>query len=160
MVTRRALAALPILAILAFSCSRSADTSHERVVETPRVEPTEHFDYPHLEEDGDATSKIPPVPMPGGRPSHPKLFAAAPGVPLDRDAMRSAVSSVPYKDCGSGGPGKVLLTFAPTGRVRHVSISAGLYDAATTACIIARFRGATIPPFDGPDANVGLSISL
>lgn len=81
------------------------------------------------------------------------------GPEFDKGAARSALSSVPYKDCGSGGGGSVTVTFAPSGSAVSASVS-GDYDGGTKSCIASRFKAAKVPAFGGPSKTVSWKISL
>lgn len=72
----------------------------------------------------------------------------------------AALEMVPYKDCGSGGSGRVEVAFASNGKVSSVAIVAGVYDAGTQSCIRNRFKSAHIAPFSAPPFAVRKSISL
>jgi hypothetical protein len=98
--------------------------------------------------------------MPGGPSAVPgPYFKWGPDRPVDRSAVSAALKSVVYKDCGNGGVGKVMVTFAGSGDVVRVRLT-GPFDAATSECIIARFRSAKIPPYDGAAPNFGVAIHL
>ncbi len=97
-------------------------------------------------------------PKPGGDP--PKDPPKAGGAEFDKGAATASLKAVPYKDCGSGGAGKVSVTFSPSGSVSGASVTAGDYDSATKSCIAGRFRGAKVPAFSGDPKSVGWSINL
>lgn len=89
----------------------------------------------------------PPEPAPGG-------------AEFDKGAAKASLSGIPYKDCGSGGAGKVAVTFAPSGKVSSAVVTAGEYDGGTKSCIQNRFKGAKVPAFSGDPKSFGWSISL
>ena len=82
------------------------------------------------------------------------------GAEFDKGAAKASLSAIPYKDCGSGGAGKVAVTFAPSGKVSSAVVSAGDYDGGTKSCIQKRFSGAKVPAFSGDPKSFGWSISL
>ncbi|MBI2389987.1 MAG: zinc-ribbon domain-containing protein [Deltaproteobacteria bacterium] len=98
--------------------------------------------------------KEPPKPAETAKP------APAAGAEFDKAAAKSALSSVPYKDCGSGGAGKVQVTFAPSGSVSSAVVTSGEYDPGTKSCIQNRFKGAKVPAFGGDPKSFGWSINL
>jgi len=79
---------------------------------------------------------------------------------IDKTAAIAALKAVPYKDCGSGGAGKVSVTFGKSGSVAGASVTAGEYDGGTKSCIAGRFRGAKVPAFTCDPKTFGWSISL
>ncbi len=123
---------------------------------------------------GSKTGDVPPPPgaKPGcktleecmgpGKADPPKKDdpPKAAGAEFDKGAATSSLKAVPYKDCGSGGAGKVSVTFAPSGSVAGASVSSGDYDGPTKTCIQGRFRGAKVPAFSGDPKTVGWSINL
>lgn len=86
--------------------------------------------------------------------------AAGGGGEIDKAAAVSALKGVPYKDCGSGGAGKVQVTFGPNGNVTSAVVSSGDYDGGTKSCIQSRFRSAKVPAYGGAPKTFGWSISL
>lgn len=97
---------------------------------------------------------------PGKDPPKDPPKPAAGGAEFDKGAAKSSLSAIPYKDCGSGGAGKVTVTFAPSGNVSSAVVTAGEYDGGTKSCIQNRFKGAKVPAFSGDPKPVGWSISL
>lgn len=99
--------------------------------------------------------------MMGPAPKDPPKEAPKPsGAEFDKNAAVASLRAVPYKDCGSGGAGKVTVTFAPGGNVSSAVVTAGDYDGATKSCVQNRFKGAKVPAFSGDPKPVGWSISL
>ncbi len=90
----------------------------------------------------------------------PKPAPAAGGGEIDKAAVKSALGGVPYKDCGSGGAGKVQVTFGPNGKVSSASVTSGSYDAATKSCIAGRFKSAKVPAYGGDPKSFAWSINL
>lgn len=83
----------------------------------------------------------------------------------DDDAERIAtlklvLKSIPYRDCGVGGPGKIEITFAPKGVVTKVEVIEGDFDDPTRACIVDRFKGAHVEPFAGDERTFEWGIHL
>jgi len=59
------------------------------------------------------------------------------------------------------GSARVVVTFAPSGRVTSANISGGPFaGTATGGCIAGRFRGATVPAFSGGFVTVSKTISI
>lgn len=79
---------------------------------------------------------------------------------IDKSAARAALEAVPYKDCGSGGDGKVLVTFGPTGTVKSAVVKSGEYDSATKSCIESRFKKPKIPEYSGELKTYTWAITL
>lgn len=96
----------------------------------------------------------------GGAPKPAEKPPAAAGGEIDKAAAKSALSSVPYKDCGSGGAGKVQVTFGPNGNVTSAVVTAGDYDGGTKNCIQNRFRSAKVPAYGGDPKSFSWSINL
>jgi hypothetical protein len=86
--------------------------------------------------------------------------AAGGGGEIDKAAASAALKGVPYKDCGSGGPGKVSVTFGPNGNVTSAAVTAGDYDGGTKSCIANRFKSAKVPAYGGAPKTFGWSINL
>jgi hypothetical protein len=77
----------------------------------------------------------------------PKTVAVADDADAQlRASMKLVLASIPYKDCGAGSAGKVRITFDESGNATAVAIVSGNYDAATTTCLVQRFRGVHAPP--------------
>lgn len=79
---------------------------------------------------------------------------------FDRAAARAVLSSIPYRDCGHGGVGKLLLTFRGDGKLEDFRLDEGDFDSATSACIRDRFAHARVPPFQAERHTVSWSIRL
>ncbi len=97
------------------------------------------------------------APAPTAKPAE---TAPAGGGEIDKSAAIAALKNVPYKDCGSGGAGKVTVTFGGTGSVQSAVVTAGEYDGGTKSCIQNRFKGAKVPAYGGAPKSFGWSISL
>ncbi|HEX7603410.1 MAG TPA: hypothetical protein VF316_17445 [Polyangiaceae bacterium] len=75
-------------------------------------------------------------------------------------AISSSLSSCKKPD-GPTGPGKVKVTFQPSGTVSAVEFVEGSYNGtAVGGCILAKFRGAHIPPFGGSAVPANKSFVL
>lgn len=97
----------------------------------------------------------------GPKDPPPKPTAtAAEGGEIDKAAVKSSLSAIPYKDCGSGGPGKVQVTFGPSGSVSSAVVTSGDYDGGTKSCIQNRFKGAKVPAYGGAPKSFAWSVSL
>lgn len=94
-------------------------------------------------------------------PPPPKPTAtAAEGGEIDKGAVKSSLGAIPYKDCGSGGPGKVQVTFGPNGNVTSAVVTSGEYDGGTKSCIQNRFKGAKVPAYGGAPKSFAWSVNL
>jgi len=71
------------------------------------------------------------------------------GSDYDLDAALKSLNKVYYGECHVASPGRLLIQFAPNGTVKQVKVAEGDFDPATTSCLEARFRTATMPPFEG-----------
>jgi len=128
--------------------SASASISH---AEQPA--PTVVSPKPTLEPAPTNVVHVPVTPLPLDTPD--------PCAGWDTTAVAAALTSVPYKDCGKGGPGTIVVTFAPSGVVVATSITAGDYDAATKSCIAGRFSYVKLARFCPPaPKTVGWGIDL
>jgi hypothetical protein len=78
---------------------------------------------------------------------------------FDLSAALRAVSGVYYGNCRVPSPGRLVITFAPSGHVKKVDIAEGDYDQAAARCIAARFSAATMPAFRGSEQPVMARIS-
>lgn len=157
---RSARSALVAIAVVPLACAKPrSEPAAETVVDTVPETGSLELGYPQLEEDKHPTEKVPVVPMPGAPPTLTQLLKPKAGAPWDTNAAKEALSSVPYKDCGTGGPGKVVVTFDPSGHASKVEVI-GNFTPATSACIATRFRSARVPAFDADEKNVGWSIRL
>ncbi len=79
---------------------------------------------------------------------------------FDQLAARRALLAVPYKDCGVGGVGHLMIAFAPNGTVSSATLLDGDFTEETEACVTARFESATMPPFAGNYHRVRWTIEL
>lgn len=99
--------------------------------------------------------------------------AAAPEVPspkrtgdFDRGAARTTLVSIAgnVQDCkksGDSGPGRVMVTFAPSGAVQSAVVSGPPFEGTPTgACVSARFRAARIPAFSGSPVSVSKTFTI
>jgi serine/threonine protein kinase len=88
----------------------------------------------------------------------PPVTGSLPPGEYDFDGALKALNAVFYGDCSVPKAGQIQVTFAPTGRVRSVEVAQGDYDAVTRACLAARFKAATMPPFRGKPQLVKATI--
>jgi len=93
--------------------------------------------------------------------------ATAGGAAFDRGAAASTLGAIASslssckKPDGPTGPGKVKVTFQPSGTVSAVEFVEGSYNGtAVGGCILAKFRGAHIPPFGGSAVPANKSFVL
>ena len=89
------------------------------------------------------------------------------GKEFDRGAAMSALSAASgaargcKKDDGPTGTARVRVTFSPSGSVVSASVDGPPFAGTSVgACIAAAFRGAHIPPYDGPPQPVSKSVSI
>lgn len=100
-----------------------------------------------------------------GNPAKDPPKAADPPKPAgdgepDKAAVKAALGGVPYKDCGTGGAGKVQVTFGGSGSVSSAVVTSGSYDGGTKSCIQNRFKSAKIPAYGGPPKSYAWSVNL
>ncbi len=82
----------------------------------------------------------------GGGGTAPFNIGAAAG---SLGGISSSVGSC-KRSGGPTGPGRVEVTFQPSGRVSTVSFIQGPYNGTSVGgCILGKFRGAHVPPFSG-----------
>ncbi len=113
--------------------------------------PTDDVEIPPPPPDVD---EMPPPTPPKSKPT------TAPCAGLDKGAVLQTLKAIQYKDCGSGGGGKVAVRFDPKGHVRKAEIAAGTYTPTVKKCLESRFMHAKVPPFCGDVTTVAWSISL
>lgn len=74
--------------------------------------------------------------------------------------LRTVLPSIPYRDCGVGGDGKLELTIDPDGSVQRAQLVAGAYDDAATECVLQRFSQVQIPAFTGKPRTFRWAVRL
>ena len=85
---------------------------------------------------------------------------------FSRDAAMVALQHVAADAMGCHKPGdpagsaRVVVTFAPSGRVTTANVSGVYAGTLTGGCIAGRFRAATVPAFVGSHVTVSKTISL
>ncbi len=106
--------------------------------------------------DGGTAKNDEPEPAPTPPPEPPFSKQAA------RKALKQAAAGARscWKPGDSPGSAKVTVTFAPSGQVAAATVGGPLAGTATGSCIAARFRGATIPAFDGDSVTIGNSVTF
>jgi hypothetical protein len=72
---------------------------------------------------------------------------------------RAAAASVTCIDADMRVNGKVVVTFAPSGRVTNAHL-AHLSDRRATACVLRAFQRARVPAFSGDSVTVTKSFRL
>lgn len=82
------------------------------------------------------------------------------GDTFDQSAARTALADVPYKDCGGGGVGQVVVVFDTSGSVLSSTVTSGDYDSATKSCISGRFKSPKVSAFSGTPQAVTWKITL
>jgi serine/threonine protein kinase len=83
----------------------------------------------------------------------------APVRPFDLEATLKALGAVHYGTCAVLQPGKILISFAPSGRVSKVSVLRGRFDQTTLGCLAARFGAARTHPFRGEAQSVTAEVA-
>jgi len=73
---------------------------------------------------------------------------------------RLVLQSIPYKDCGAGGPGDVDVSFIPSGAVQKVVVYADQWQDAAKECVAERFALAHVAPFGGDVRTVRWRVAL
>jgi hypothetical protein len=58
------------------------------------------------------------------------------------------------------GSTRVVVTFAPSGRVTTANVGGVYAGTLTGSCIAGRFRAATVPAFEGSHVTVSKTISI
>jgi hypothetical protein len=74
--------------------------------------------------------------------------------------LRTVLKSIPYRDCGKGGAGKIEITVEPKGLTRDVVVVEGAYDAPTSACVAERFKHVRVDAFGGEPRTYTWKIEL
>lgn len=82
-------------------------------------------------------------------PPRPVTATAAPKTESTAKVLRTVLPSIPYRDCGVGGYGKIDLTIEPDGLVERVQLVSGAFDPATRECVATRFSSIKVPAFSG-----------
>jgi len=80
--------------------------------------------------------------------------------PFDSESARRVLGSIAYDDCGTGGAGRVQVTFEPTGEASMIEVAEGEYDKAVASCLMTRFKAVKVPPFEGEAHVVSWRIKL
>lgn len=85
---------------------------------------------------------------------------------FNRDAARSALAGAAGAASGckkKGGPtgrGRVVVTFAPSGRATQATVGPPFAGTAVGSCAAGAFRGASVPPFSGGPVTVSKSFFI
>lgn len=99
--------------------------------------------------------KKPELPVPTDGPQFNKGAAIA--------ALSSAASASTSckRPGGPTGSGKVIVTFAPSGRVTSANVAGGAFGGTPVGgCVASVFRRAKVPPFGGSSVTVSKSFSI
>jgi hypothetical protein len=81
------------------------------------------------------------------------------GGEFDRGAAQAALGRAAsmvgmcHRPGGDSGPGKVLVTFAPSGRAQNVTVQG--ISGPVADCVATQFRNAKVAPFSGDPVTVG-----
>jgi hypothetical protein len=92
----------------------------------------------------------------------PKAAASS----FDKTAAKSALNAAASQSAGcrqggSAGKGKIVLTFAPSGKVTSASIAEGPFSGtAAGKCALRHFRAARVPAFSGTPVTVSKSFTI
>jgi hypothetical protein len=97
----------------------------------------------------------------------PAAAVGGDGPPFSRGAAVAALSSAASSASGckkAGGPtgsGKVVVTFAPSGRVTSANVTGGSFGGTSVGgCVASVFRRAKVPAFGGGPVTVSKSFSI
>ena len=97
----------------------------------------------------------------------PAAPAGGDGPPFSRGAAVAALSSAASAASGckkAGGPtgsGKVVVTFAPSGRVTSANVTGGSFGGTSVGgCVASVFRRAKVPAFGGGPVTVSKSFTI
>ncbi len=110
-----------------------------------------------------ALAQTDPSPVPTSMPEGTVASPVPTGTPpkeLDPEVTKKALAAISYKDCGKGGPGKILVTFGRDGTVERVVLAEGTWEPDVAVCVTRRFMEATVPPFEGASRTVKWSVLL
>ncbi|HQB43773.1 MAG TPA: hypothetical protein PLV85_09215, partial [Polyangiaceae bacterium] len=107
------------------------------------------------------------------KPSTPAAVPTPPppgeggGAPFDRAAASASIAALKSaaQSCkqpeGPKGNASVSITFAPSGRVTVATVSGPPFAGTPVGgCIAATFRGASVPPFSGPNVTVRTMVPM
>ncbi len=93
--------------------------------------------------------------------------AAAVASGFDKGAAAAALTSAASaatsckRPDGPTGTGKVMVTFAPSGRVTTANVTGGAFGGTSVGgCIASVFRSARVPPFEGAPVTVSKSFTI
>lgn len=84
----------------------------------------------------------------------------ASGDTFDAAAAKKVLGEVEYKDCGKGGPGKILVTFSTDGTVERVVLAEGSWQPEVAICVTRRFSELKVAPFTGASHTVKYAVQL
>ena len=79
---------------------------------------------------------------------------------FDVAAAKKELSAVDYKDCGKGGPGKILVTFSTDGTIERVVLAEGTWQPEVAVCVTRRFAAISVTPFVGGSHTVKYAVQL
>jgi hypothetical protein len=128
---------------------------------------------PNERESDDAAKVAPEQAQAAAEPSGASSSAPAEGdaaevAPLGPFDTTAAVTALSVAALQSGscrkagdptGMARVVVTFAPSGRVTSSTVSGAPFAGTSTGgCIAGQFRAARVPPFDGPMVTVAKSV--
>ncbi|HOU91915.1 MAG TPA: zinc-ribbon domain-containing protein [Polyangiaceae bacterium] len=96
-----------------------------------------------------------------------KKEAAAVASGFDKGAASAALTSAASaatsckRPDGPTGSGRVMVTFAPSGRVTTANVTGGAFGGTSVgSCIASVFRSARVPPFEGAPVTVSKSFNI
>lgn len=82
---------------------------------------------------------------------------ASPDVPIDRRAA-AAASQVDVRECKTKneptGPGRIAITFAPSGEVIAAIVAPPYTDTATGTCVAQKYKKVRMPRFVGEPVRI------
>lgn len=79
---------------------------------------------------------------------------------FDADDARKQLGAVDYKDCGKGGPAKILVTFSTDGTVERVVLAEGSWQPEVAICVTRRFSEVRVAAFTGASHTVKYAVQL
>lgn len=100
----------------------------------------------------------------GRKADPPAARATTSTASFDRGAAAAALGGVNVQSCkkagGPTGPGRVTVTFAPSGAAQSAVVDPPYQGTPVGGCVAGKFRGARVPAFGGAPVRVGKSFSI
>ncbi len=179
----KATAALPAVeaavGVSAEAKPKLRDAEPARQLEAPKEPAPSSLPSPEApasDEKQEATAAAEPAaaaspPAPGASPPAEKIVleeeAAPPPGPFDKEAARIALEVAGAraqgcrKETDPSGMARIIVTFAPSGRVTSATVSGEPYAGTETGgCLASAFRGAIVPAYAGSPVTVSKTITV